>query len=145
MLDFVTALMARARHHSRRVDAYWFASEGIRETGFSVPFALRTIDNQAMACWRTHWKHHPSRTVSWDWEEIRRMYRARYDRFDFALWSDDQLCGLSMGRFSRNRTRLNVNWIEGAPHPHPLKGLVLQFVAETATVLAFRLSRFPAA
>ena len=73
-----------------------------------------------------------------------RYQRQRYARLELAIWSADVLCGLVLGRFSRAATVLQLNFIEGAPGPNPLRGHVIDLGVTFGEVLgsAYRASRF---
>lgn len=60
-----------------------------------------------------------------------RKYRDA-DDFHVAVWSRSALCGLAIGTPSKRQTILRVQYVEGAPWPHPLKGYVLPVTLATA-------------
>ncbi|MBX3223602.1 MAG: hypothetical protein KF795_24030, partial [Labilithrix sp.] len=91
---------------------------------------LGPIDPLAIAAFKA-W-HAPT----WDWERYARHYRhARYARLELAIWAGTELCGLALGKFSPAETVLQMNFVEGAPHAHPLKGYVLEVAVTHGIIL----------
>jgi hypothetical protein len=118
----VTAQL-RALHDARAVATYSVAQRFLRAR---APFQLGPIDAAACTAFTQSWVAHPQRWPSWDWHALSaKYYRHHYARLDLAVWSGPTLCGLVLGRFSRAETVLQLNFIEGAPGPHPLRGDVL--------------------
>jgi hypothetical protein len=68
--------------------------------------------------------------------------RNRDARFELAIWHADQLCGLALGPVDGvlGIGRACVEYVEGAPPPHPLQGhiipLSLLSVEELARIMA---------
>jgi len=88
------------------------------------------IDAGAIRAWRDAWHG-----MGFDWEVIVRAYRKRYARFDTAIWSDGNLCGLAIGRVSPARTAISVNFVQGAPYAHALRGDILSITVDVALML----------
>ena len=79
------------------------------------------------------WIEHPDRKTDFEWTEITQYFRKRPDRFEAAIWSDDVLCGLAIGRPSDGRDVMNLVFLEGCPEEaHPLKGMVHRAALEAA-------------
>jgi hypothetical protein len=124
--------------HRARRDITYADAENATNADPSVPVLVQLgpIDAAALRHFETNWKRHPSRTVDWDWVEgATKLQRQRYARLDLAVWSGGALCGLGIGKFSSRGTVLQLNFVEGAPGAHPLKGHVLRIVADYGTVL----------
>jgi len=96
---------------------------------------LTSIDVTALKAWRETWADHPDRRCRWDWEVFGRMYRKHFARFETAIWRDNVLAGLSIGRMSASRQIVSVNFVEGAPHEGGLRGRVMMVVSEVAVGL----------
>lgn len=63
------------------------------------------------------------RKVFWDWDFGVRSYRKRYpSRFELAVWYNQSVCGLSIGRPSYNGSRVRLDFIERASGNNQLKG-----------------------
>lgn len=66
------------------------------------------------------------RSIGWDWEEAVRHYRYSYPaRMELAIWLDGSLCGLMLGKPSVGKLVVKLNYIQGAPVEHDLKGRVV--------------------
>jgi hypothetical protein len=66
--------------------------------------------------------------------------RSEPSRFELALWSDETLCGLAVGKVRLGYC--GVNFLEGSPIPgHPLKGLVIPAVLTCLTAYAKALGK----
>jgi len=62
------------------------------------------------------WKDSNIRIKDWDWIEGYTAFKFRYPkRFEMALWSDNQLIGLSMGRPTYQGTALRLDVVEASP------------------------------
>jgi hypothetical protein len=81
------------------------------QTGMSA----RLIDTMALSQSRL-WSQSPNRQVDWDWREGYTAFKFRYPkRFEMALWHNDMLVSLSLGRPTYNGFRLRLDFIEGNP------------------------------
>lgn len=69
----------------------------------------------------------PPRRVSWDWTKL--VKRRGGGHFEIAVWWDETLCGLAYGK--SGSSWLSMNYLEGCPFPHPLKGRIIP-IAVTA-------------
>lgn len=77
-----------------------------------------------------HWEgEHP-----WTWHDLWSYYRAVHvRRFEVRVRSRGVLCGLGIGRPSKRKTQLGLDFIQGNPdRNHPLKGQVTSLVLLTA-------------
>lgn len=91
----------------------------------------------AFAEYQANWHGHPQRFNDWDWKEWHRGFRNSPSRFEAALWGDNALCGLAIGRLSKGRSHLSVHLLEGSPDSrHPLKGRVRHCILELAEFYA---------
>lgn len=90
--------------------------------------SLSEINPEALdqqASWGLH--EQGSRHIGWSWSEAVRKYRVGYvERLDLAVWHQDTLCGLMLGKVSQGRLVVKINYIQGCPgKQNPLKGMVL--------------------
>jgi hypothetical protein len=109
------------RYAQSRAKAFATA-EALYESASSSAFSLRGIDSHALFAWRTRWPAHQGldRDMGrWDWEMLAASYHRRPSAFHLAIWSGNELCGLAVGRPSRSRRRLTVEYMEGSPNPIP--------------------------
>jgi hypothetical protein len=92
----------------------------IRPALYGVPFQLGPIDRHALTEWYRVWR--PISLTGWNWEDECRSHRSCWRRFEVAIWSVGQLCGLAIGRPSKGRHIVAMYLLEGNPDPnHPLK------------------------
>lgn len=97
---------------------------------------LRDVDNQALALAK-EWEKDINRIVDWSWSSGYQHYSfSRPKRFELAIWYDNKLCSLSLGRPSFHGTRLRLEFIESHPSDNPLKGRIAPIVISTAEVYA---------
>lgn len=116
----------RYRHAVHDHVARKFSARSMRFDGLSIG----PINASALRAWRDVWGG-----SGFDWDAISRAFRKRYARFEAAIWSKGDLCGLAMGRVSPARTEVSVNFIQGAPHEHALRGDILRITVEVAVML----------
>lgn len=94
---------------------------------------LASIDQEALDYARLEWtKYYSEEThlgFSHSWEAIYHHFRHRPSFFDLAIWQQMNgsrvLQGLAIGRPSRGKTHLTVNWIERSFAPTYMKGGIL--------------------
>lgn len=105
----------------------------------SKDIKITRIESETIKQWNTGWKPINPRKKpdgGWDWALLREQYyfkKCRYApqrRIDIAIWEREtqQLCGLALGEVEKNRSFLTIDYVEGAPTNHPLKGHVLDLV-----------------
>lgn len=79
---------------------------------------LEPINNSAIVATKL-WGLDPERMVEWDWNFANR-YTYRYPKaFDLAVWVQNKLCSLSLGRPSYKGTFMRLDFIEKAPENNP--------------------------
>lgn len=76
------------------------------------------------------------RVAAWDWRALTK--RSKDNRFEVAVWHEARLCGLGFGPVEGviGMGRACVEYIEGDPRPHPLRGQIIPLVLVTAEELA---------
>jgi len=104
---------------------------------FPTLTSLTHVDQAAIAAWKEQWlPAMPTGEVwsTWDWEaEIARWERRTRRRFDMAIWSHDELCGLAIGRPSLRKQNFSICAVQGSPvDTHALKGKILPIVIDVA-------------
>ena len=103
----------------------------------SDPVRLTSIDTHALQMWKEGWQPSlPTELRDWDWEGLHAGYVKEALRFEVAVWSGDELCGLAIGKPSSGRNFLRVDVMQGSPAMHPLKGLVRWFIVDIAVEYA---------
>lgn len=102
------------------------------------PVRLSRIDDLALTAWSNTWKPNSDREPpngGWSWIEKKQYNNKQHPemrRFDVAIWSQDDLCGLALGHLSRDSTHNAIYLIEGCPvQTHPLKGHILNIILTT--------------
>jgi hypothetical protein len=128
---------AENRYRALRRLAFQEAEATLGSAGIKAD--LRTIDATALEAF-AEWRN---RLVGWPWADMVPDWRRGYpDRFDLAVWSDDTLCGLALGRPSPGPSHLALYYMEGAPpRHHPLKGRVMTVVLTALRAYAIVLSK----
>lgn len=111
----------------------------------TLPAALKNVVNldgiNSLALAKANlWEQSPKRhdDASWSWRKGFGSY-AKYHpkRFELAIWfAKAQLCGLSLGKPTYSGSRLRLDFIEGAPGNHPLKGKVVELTVLAAKTYA---------
>ncbi|HAT2179294.1 hypothetical protein [Raoultella planticola] len=75
--------------------------------------------DEASRSWRRPEKR---QYIDFNWNQERRN---QTKRIDVSIRCRDFLCGLMLGRRSKNRLCITLRYLEGNPHNHPLKGFVM--------------------
>lgn len=97
-----------------------------------APLALQSMNTNTITAWQGWPRRRTPPNGGWNWLSWARQFCNDIDRFEVAIWSKNDLCGLALGSPSRARTNLNVHIVEGAPWLHPLRGWITPLVLETA-------------
>jgi hypothetical protein len=104
-----------------------------------IPEAL----NELRRTWRTDFRH-PS-TAHWDWNRIQNDRYSNPKRFELAIWSGTStedgisltLHGMAIGRTSRSRSIVRVEYLESYPFDHhPFARAIFPIVERTLTYYA---------
>lgn len=105
----------------------------LREAQSRVPgINFQTITPDALSASRS-WDHASSRKVDWDWTEGYAAFRFRYPkRFELAMWQQQKLIALSMGRPTYYGNSLRLDFIEASPRelgerPPVFRGVLLAY------------------
>ncbi|HDN26744.1 MAG TPA: hypothetical protein ENG03_06540, partial [Thioploca sp.] len=124
-------VQAERRYTSIRYDVYQTVEQKLHFL-FKKPIRLTSIDNNALKYWQKIWQPHNHRYPpegGWDWRnEILRQTLP--NRFEVAIWHEEILCGLAMGKPSVGSSHLAIYLMEGSPLKHPLNALVTRIVLE---------------
>jgi len=81
----------------------------------AAPVKLTGIDAHALRAWKGNWQPNlPKDLADWDWEGLHAGYANEAYRFEVAIWSAEELCGLAVGKPSSSRTFLRVDVMQGA-------------------------------
>ena len=77
-----------------------------------------------------------SRQIGWKWRDVCKSYRKNhYRRFELSIWSNDILCGLALGKVSKGKLVVKINYIEGMENS-PLSGEIVPIVVRYAELFA---------
>ncbi|MGE7156858.1 hypothetical protein ACQKJ1_24345 [Methylorubrum rhodesianum] len=112
------------RHEVRERVALDWRTPGLRLEAIAYA-ARRTAESWPM----------PPRVVDWDWQRI--IKRKAPTDVDLAVWHGDVLCGLAYGQGKPGW--LELGWVEGNPHGHPLSGQVMDLALAVLRTQAFAL------
>jgi len=89
---------------------------------------LNPIDPAALAAFQDGWREHWARMTDWDWAEAEHRTPKG---FNVAIWHNDELCGLASGKLTGSKA-LRLDYLEGRPGGHPLKGQIIPLVLTCA-------------
>lgn len=103
---------------------------------------ITRIESETVKQWNTGWRPISPRKKpdgGWDWALLREQYyfkKYRYApqrRIDIAIWEGEiqPLCGLALGGVAKDMSFVTIDYVEGAPANHPLKGHILDIVFTT--------------
>lgn len=100
----------------------------------SKVISLTEINNKALAVFSSS----QNRSVDWEWDFGVKSYRKRYpNRLELAIWYNNLICALSIGRPSYHGTRVRLDFIERTPGlNNPLKGRVTPIAVTAYEVYA---------
>jgi hypothetical protein len=88
------------------------------------------------------WSNDPEKLVGdlYGWKKTVSRYKTRYARhIDLSLWFGDQLTALLLGKVSRGKAVVNMDFIEGNEDKSPLDGMRLRICVEYAKLVAFEI------
>lgn len=88
---------------------------------------LTAIDEPCLDIWESTWGN-----KMFDWREIDTHFKRDTDRFEVAVWSGEELCGLASGRSSNGPDNVTIHFLERMRPDNPLKGRIALLVTETA-------------
>ncbi|QPL52366.1 hypothetical protein [Vibrio navarrensis] len=78
-----------------------------------------------------------NRQIGWDWRIVRNQYRRDHmARLELAVWHDDQLCGLMLGKASEGKLVVKINYVQGGEIDNPMKGFVVPIASRCAELFA---------
>lgn len=94
------------------------------------------INEESLRTMRYRWG--ANRRVDFNWDTLLRTLRKSHPcGLELALWSEFQLCSLSIARLSDRKGWLSITHIEACPAPdHPLKRKVVPLVIACAKIYA---------
>ena len=131
----VSHKIAEDKYHNIRSLAYEITMEELPYQDKSL-ILLSEITDSAIHSFNSL-SNHSERQVDWDWKFGAEMYRKRYpNRFELAIWYNNNVCGLSLGRPSYNGTRVRLDFIERIATKNPLVGRVTPIAVTAYEVYA---------
>lgn len=95
-----------------------------------LDFEIREICNDALDA-QDKWEEleDAPRLVGWAWRQLVEQFRRSHNsRLDVAIWHNNQLAGLALGKVSAGKLVVRVSYVEGAPAHTPLTGYVFPIV-----------------
>ncbi|MCG6360452.1 hypothetical protein K6U58_17970 [Vibrio fluvialis] len=89
---------------------------------------ITDIDGVALRYLRNAWKPHPEKSKNVggpdEWKYFVQQYRVSYSsRVEAAIWYDNHLCALLLGKCSRNKYIARISYLQGNFDDTYLKGL----------------------
>lgn len=102
---------------------------------------LTDIDGKALNYLDRDWVQHPDPTRSVgtpdEWRTTLDKYRQNYSsRIELAIWHGEKLCALVLGKPSRGKLILKINFLEGNHDESPIDGLRLRLATIYAEYFA---------
>lgn len=75
------------------------------------------------------WEYSGKRVAEWDWNKVRDNYRNNPKRFEVAIWYRKHfLSGASIGKPTKTKHKIMLDFIEANPLGSPLSGLITDMV-----------------
>jgi hypothetical protein len=143
--DFVQSFFdAIVRYEEFRAAAYQFSESALKAeikrnsayaslTGVAIQFA--PISDAAIRCWRDD-----ATNPIYPWDDLKSQFRPYIKRFEVAIWGNGRVCGMAIGRPSREHTNLTIHFAERwMSDSNPIKGFVAPIVADVANAYAIAL------
>jgi hypothetical protein len=128
---------ARDRYDRLRKLAYDRAVErALSRSIVTSSTRLTPISPAAIQSYRESWlgRRHWTGDGGWPWDLIVRPFLKKPRAFHAALWEGEELCGLAVGKVSRGKRRITLQFLQSSPSPtHPLRGRVTFLMFEAAT------------
>lgn len=83
------------------------------------------------------WRENRNRQVDWDWKEGYRTFSFRYPkRFELAIWHNDELITLALGRPTFRNGSLRLDFMEASPEERSVRAYPLVIFALTMYAFA---------
>lgn len=106
-----TQLEAEKRYKEYRAEVFKYVKNALEYTD-SQHISLRDIDTSALVQARL-WDRIPERKVDFNWEADCQVFRKRYPkRFELAIWYQNRLESLALGRPSYNGSQVRLELVE---------------------------------
>lgn len=117
-----------------------FAVEGeLKELGGEA-VRLTDINEDALLAVESWRDNYPSKRENhipgWNWRKEVCRFRSRPRRVEIALWYEQELCGMALGRISDRCIVATIHLIESNPSGSPLAGSVAPFIVRFLETLA---------
>lgn len=97
----------------------------------NIDVSLRVINSDVLELWAKSWEHKyddQGRKV-WDWKNVyNKKFSRCCKRVDLAIYRNEELIGLAIGRISKSRTVVRLEYIQRSSSEKILKGHVLPIV-----------------
>ncbi|GAD89969.1 hypothetical protein VHA01S_030_00440 [Vibrio halioticoli NBRC 102217] len=112
-----------------------------RDTEQFEPDFIGHIDlteiNEDALCSQDRWEMPLNRQIGWDWRRVRNQYRRDHiARLELAVWYDNELCGLMIGKASDGKLVVKISYIQGGQAENPLKGFIVPIASRCAELFA---------
>ncbi len=139
-MGVTSRLATESRYRDIRHLALMRAAELTQSAIAPTPVSLTDIGPTALAAFNDQWVH-SVRRYPWPWPlMVADVHRQTPTRFEVAVWSDQTLSGLALGRI--RDSFCGIEYLEGCPDPdHPLRGHVTVIVLTAAVAYAKSLGK----
>jgi len=138
---------AKKQYHEIRKKVYQKVETELTDR-FQKSIQLTHININALKAWREQWcprlaerKRFTEEELLWNWVNTIREMSNVPNRFELAIWSDNILCGLAIGKPSKGPAHNAIYRLQGSPIRHPLEGKIMTIAIKTGTEYAKALGK----
>jgi hypothetical protein len=115
---------------------------------FQKKVRLTSITINALKIWQKEWepklverKHFTEEELYWNWMKIQQEMSKVPNRFEVAIWNENILCALAIGKPSKGPTHNAIYILQSSPFQHPLEGKIITITIKTGMAYAKALGK----
>lgn len=115
---------------------------------FQKEVKLTSITINALKIWQKEWyprlierKHFTEEELYWNWMKTKLEMSKVPNRFEVAIWSENILCALAIGKPSKGSTHNALYLLQSSPFQHPLEGKILTITVKIGMAYAKALGK----
>lgn len=82
------------------------------------------------------WDIPQNRQVGWNWRDAINNYKNVNARIELAIWHNQELCGLMLGKASDGKLVVKINYVQGGNFNNPMKGYIVPIATRYAELFA---------
>lgn len=131
--------LAEEKYKALRSLAMSAVEDEINQLLTHVTVRLTHITSEALdlaVAWRkAYYDKRENHEPGWNWTAELNRFRSRPRRIELAIWGNDVLCGLALGRISDKKIVVTIHLIESNPTNNPLKAKIVPIAAQFIEVL----------